>query len=399
MIPLCLFLVSLPAAAQIDPEPRRLVQFGYNQPLEGKGPIAGYAFYYYNKPDFIATNLTLRLVVSPIYLDTELGFRGLLGPNTDLAVGLAGGGYAQSYSEIRGGHYFEEESFIGHGGDVSVSLYHRVNPDQPLPVSLVLRGSAGIIGYERDNDTSPDFELPDDRALFAIRTGLRCGGQEPSLTAPLALEFSLWHESRFRSRSGSYGFNDDRRVESVSHLFWARALLKYTFENEQLFELSATAGDSLRADRFSAYRLGGMLPFVSEFPLSIPGYYYQELSAKRFALFNAQYSFPLTPRKNLRFMFYGATANVDYLAGLEQPRHWNTGAGGGLTFISPHGSWMITLLFSHGFDAIRNDGRGANQVGLLFQWDLEAKKLGKSRFFTPEINPYRSRGGERLFRE
>ncbi|NOS69796.1 MAG: hypothetical protein HOP33_07690 [Verrucomicrobia bacterium] len=383
----------------MDPEQRRLVQIGYNQPLEGKGPIAGYGFFYDNKPGFVLTNLTLRLVVAPIYLDAELGFRSLLGPNTDAAVGLAGGGFAQSYSEIRDGHYFREESFIGHGGDVSASVYHRFNPDQELPVSLILRGGAGISFYEPDDKTDPAFELPDKRSSFYIRTGLRCGGQEPSLTEPLAMELSFWHESQFRSRSDRYGFNGDRAVEAATHLFWARALLKYTFENEHLFEFSFTGGTSLDADRFNAYRLGGVLPFASEFPLSIPGYYYQELSAERFALFNGQYSFPLTPRKNLRFTLYGAGARMDYLNGLEQPGHWHAGAGGGLSFISTSGTWMATLIYAHGFDAIRSDGRGANQIGLLFQWDLEAKRRGKSRFFTPGISPYRSRGGERLFRQ
>jgi hypothetical protein len=393
----CFFFAPFLSLAQIDPEYRRLVQFGYNQPLEGKGPIAGYGFFYYNKPDFLSTNLTLRLVVAPIYLDTELGFRGLLGPNTDLAVGLTGGGYAQSYSEIRGGHYFQEESFTGHGGDVSVSLYHRFNPNQELPVSLVLRGGAGLSFYEKDEKTAANFELPENSPSFYVRTGLRCGGQEPSLTEPLALELSLWHEAQFRSQPNRYGFNGDRAVEAVSHLFWGRVLLKYTFENEHLFEVSATAGDSVDADRFSTYRLGGVLPFVSEFPLNIPGYYYQELSAKRFVLFNGQYSFPLTPQKNWRFTLYGAGACVDYLNGLEQPGHWHAGTGGGLSFISPRGTWMATLIYAHGFEAIRSEERGANQIGLLFQWDLEAKARGKSRFFTPGVNPYRSRGGEKLF--
>src|SRR6185295_13282229 len=85
---LCFSLVPFLLPAQIDPEPRRLVQIGYNQSLEGASPIAGYGFIYYNKPNFISTNLTLRLVVAPIYLDTELGFRGLLGPKTDVGVGL-----------------------------------------------------------------------------------------------------------------------------------------------------------------------------------------------------------------------------------------------------------------------------------------------------------------------
>ena len=396
---LCFLGFPFLAPAQLDPEYRRLVQIGYNQPLEGRGPIAGYGFYYFNQPNLFSTNLALRVAVAPIYLDTELGFRGLLGPKTDVALGLSGGGFAQSYSEIRGGHYFQNESFTGHGGDVSVSLYHRFNPNGELPVWAILRGGAGLSFYEEDSKTAPDFELPDDRASYYIRTGLRCGGEEPSLTEPLALELSFWHESKFRGRSGHYGFDNDRVMEAKSHLFWARGLLKYMFENEQLVGLGLTAGTSLQADRFSAYRLGGMLPFVSEFPLNIPGYYYQELSAKRFVLFNGHYSFPLTPEKNWRFSLYGASANVDYLSDLEQPGHWHFGAGGGLAFISPTGTWMAMLIYAHGFDAIRDHERGANQIGLMFQCDLEAKARGKSRFFTPGISPYRSRGAERLFRE
>lgn len=401
LLALCAILgAPLVAPAQIDPEYRRLLQAGYNVPLEGKSPIAGYGFFYYNKPHFYATNLTLRAVVAPIYLDSELGFSGLLGPNTDFALGLAGGGFADSYSEIRGGHFFEEESFTGHGGDISASVYHRFNPSQQVPLYLIVRPSGSLSYYDRDSDTDPDFVLPHDRSAFHIRTGLRYGGEEPSLTEPLAMEISVWEESQFRSRAGSYGFNGDRSVEGASHLFWARALLKYTFENEHLFEFSVSGGTSLDADRFSAYRLGGVLPFASEFPLNIPGYYYQEISAERFVHFDGQYSFPLTPKKNLRFTFYGGTARVDYLEGLEQPNAWNAGLGGGLSFISPSGTWMLTAIYAHGFNAIRHgDERGANQIGLLFQCDLQAKARGKSRFFTPGVNPYRSRGGEKIFRD
>lgn len=396
---LCFLVLPLVALAQLDPEPRRLVQFGFNQPIEGRGPVAGYGFYYFNQPDFPATNLVFRAAVAPIYLDTELGFRGLLGPNTDLGLGLAGGGFAQSYSEVRGGTYYRDESFLGHGGELSLSLYHLFNPNQVVPLNLVVRASVTGAFYERDDPTAPNFKVPDNRAALTVRTGLRWGGEEPSLTEPLAMEISAWHEVRFRDGEQRYGFNGDRAIEETSHLLWGRALLKYTFENEHLFEVSVTGGISVNPDRFSAYRLGGMLPFVSEFPLNIPGYYYQELSAEQFVLFNGQYSFPLTVKRNLRLTFYGASANVDYLDGLEQPGHWNTGAGAGLSFISPTGTWMTTVIFAHGFDAIRNNDRGANQIGVMLQWDLEAKRHGKSRFFTPGVNPYRSRGGEHLFRD
>ena len=39
------------------------------------------------------TNLTWRLALAPVYIDSELGFVHGLGPNTDYAIGLAGGGF------------------------------------------------------------------------------------------------------------------------------------------------------------------------------------------------------------------------------------------------------------------------------------------------------------------
>src|SRR5947207_2284903 len=79
--------------AQIDPSKRELIQLGYNLPLEGSGPLNAYAFYYLNVPRFVQTNLTLRLAVAPVYLDSELGLSQALGQNTDLGVGISGGGF------------------------------------------------------------------------------------------------------------------------------------------------------------------------------------------------------------------------------------------------------------------------------------------------------------------
>src|SRR5947207_15434938 len=91
------------AQAQIDPSKRELIQIGYNQPLEGKAPISGYGFYYLNKPQWLRTNLTLRLAVAPVYLDGELGIGQALGRDTDVGIGIFGGGFADSHSEIRRG--------------------------------------------------------------------------------------------------------------------------------------------------------------------------------------------------------------------------------------------------------------------------------------------------------
>jgi len=134
------FLPSV-AWAQLDPEKRRLIQLGYNQPLEGSAPIAAYGFYYYNRPGFIETNITLRLAVAPVYLDGELGFREVFTPNTDLGIGIAGGGFGDTYSEIREGRYVRGESFPGHSAEVSASIYHRLNPDWRVPAWVIGRAS------------------------------------------------------------------------------------------------------------------------------------------------------------------------------------------------------------------------------------------------------------------
>lgn len=403
LLPLALAVLGLlfhasVARAQIDPEKRQLVQIGYNQPLEGRGPIAGYGFFYWNQPDFPRTNVTLRLAIAPIYLDSEIGFRSLLSPNTDLAFGLAGGGFADSYSEVRQGKYLRSESFDGHGGEATVSLYHLVNPQDRIPLNVIIR--AGMHGsvYDRDSKTARGFELPDDRTAVNVRAGARFGGVEPIIFPSLGMELSVWYEGTFRLNDGSYGYNGDRQVNDHGHKFWMRAALAYTLpELKHNFNISMTAGTSMDLDRFSAYRLGGNLPLIAEFPLSLPGFYFQEISAQRFVLFGGDYSVPLDAAKRFDLTFYGSTAAVDYLPGLSQPGTWNSGVGGGLTYKSPSGAWKAALSYSYGFDAIRDHGRGASSIGLICQFDLEAQKRIKALWFQYNADPNKSRGFDRLF--
>ena len=142
-----LLALCLPGWAQVDPTPRQLVQIGYNQPIQGKAPFAAYAFYYHNEPGFVRPDWTLRAAVAPVYVDLELAFRGLIAPQTDFAVGLAGGGFADNYAEIRSGAWRQEESFSGHAGEINSSVYHLFNPlpDGATPTRLMempLRTSA-----------------------------------------------------------------------------------------------------------------------------------------------------------------------------------------------------------------------------------------------------------------
>jgi hypothetical protein len=358
-------------SAQIDPVKRDLIQLGYNAAFEGHAPFAGYAFYYHNQPDFLRTNLTLRLSLAPVYLDSEFGFVGGLGPHTDFAIGLTGGGFADSYSEIRSGKYYPDESFDGHGGEISASVYHLFNPAGQIPLNLILRGTAHYSTFARADSTSPAFQIPEDHGEFNVRTGLRWGGIEPTLFPALAMELTVWYEGQFRTASGTYGFNGDRKVESHSHLFWAEAALSYTLpKSQQNFDVRLMAGTSVDADRFSAYRLGGYLPLVSEFPLLLPGYYFQEISARQFVLLNANYLRPLDKSQRWNLNVNASSAFVDYLPGEGQPGNWLGGLGGGILYRAPSDRFKIMVAYAYGVDAIRSHGRGAQSIGLLMQWDL-----------------------------
>jgi len=376
------------AGAQIDPVKRDLIQFGYNQAMEGHAPFAGYAFYYHNQPDFLRTNLTLRLALAPVYLDSELGFVHGLGPDTDFAIGLAGGGFADGYNEIRGGKYISADSFAGHGGEISANIYHLFNPADEIPLNLIVRGSAHYSTYERNDNTAAAFRLPSDHGEFGARTGLRWGGIEPTLFPALAMELSVWYEGEFRTDSGAYGYGGDRQLNPSSHLFWAEAALSYTLpESQQNFSARLTAGSSVNADHFSAYRLGGFLPLVSEFPLTLPGYLYQEISARQFVLLNVNYLVPLDKSQRWSLDANVSSAFVDYLPGEGQPGNWLNGVGGGILYRAPSDRFKIMLTCGYGVDAIRSGGRGAESVGLLMQWDLE--KTHGEKFNPPQPDRWR----------
>ena len=368
----------LSASAQIDPDKRQLLHLGYNAFFQGHAPIAGYAFYYLNRPEFIRDDLTLRMAIAPVYFDSELGISHALGPNTDIGIGMAGGGFADSYNEVRGGKYFLKESYDGYGGGASVSLYHRFNPAQRIPLFGIARAGAYYAAYTRTSDTAEGFKLPEDHESANFRVGLRLGGKEPVLFPSVAMELAIWAESLNRGNSGRYGFNRDRDLNTSAELFYTFAYLAYTFERGDNLSISMTGGDSVNPDRSSAYRLGGTLPLVAEYPLIIPGYYYQEITARRFLLFNGRYAVALDEKKRWQFNVMAATAFVDYLPGLEQSGHWHSGFGAGLGYQSESEVWKTSLNYGYGIDAIRHGERGAHVVSLVLQFDFE-KYLNKRR--------------------
>lgn len=367
------------------------MQVGYNAALEGHSPLSAYAFYYYNHPAFYRTNLTLRLAVAPTYVDSELGVAGLLGEHTHMGFGLAGGAFADNYSEIRGGKYYPAESFDGYGVEPSVSLYHLFNPGQMIPLYGVVRGSARYSTYADNGDTANSFEVPDDRTTFSTRAGLRWGGREPVLFPELAMEISGWYRGEWRTDSDTYGYGD-RSVEAQSHLFWGEAMLCYTMpELKHSFSVSLTGGTCIDADRFSAYRLGSLLPLSAEYPLSLPGYFFQEISARNFFHASGSYTLPLDRRQRWNLSATASTALVDYAPGLGQPGHSHTGIGAGFLYVSH--SWKVLFGYGYGVDAERSDRRGAHSIGILVQFDLSrAREAG----FKPEI-PSSWRGIQQFF--
>jgi hypothetical protein len=375
-------------SAQIDPQQRRVFQAGYALPLHEHGPVAAYAFYYHNEPNFLQTNLTLRLAVVPVYVDSELGLREALSPHTDVAIGLSGGGFADSYSEMRQGNFVTSESFTGHAAELNSSIYHLFNPGQIAPIHGVLRGAVHGSFYTRDQDTDPGFEVPDDMASILWRAGLRLGGREPYISPRRAAEFSLWYEGQYRFNHESYGFAGDRRIEELTHLFWGRALFAYALpQSRRQFEVSLTAGASLDADRFSAFRLGSFLPLVAEFPLSLPGYHIEEISADHFALLSGQFYQPIDEAASWNVLAFGSVGVVDYLPGFQQSGHWHSGFGAGLLYQTPSRGWQIGAAAAYGINAIRDDGRGAISFTFMVQYDLDAiLRGGGEPFWRPVIS-------------
>lgn len=391
-------LAGMPGArAQIDPTKRELIQLGYNQPLEGHGPLAAYGFYFHNRPHFLQrSNLTLRLAVAPVYLDSELGISQALGPNTDMGIGLAGGAFADSYNEVREGDYIRSESFLGNGGEVSSSIYHLFNPGGRIPLYGVIRGAAHYSSYSDEDETARNFILPENQWNFFVRAGFRFGGREPLMMPALAMELSVWYEGDFRTQPGGYGFNDSLKLNPSSHLFWGRALLNYTLpEWKHNFAVNVTAGTSVKADNLGAYRLGGNLPLSSEFPLTLPGYYYQELSARSFVLLGGSYHLPLDRRQRWMLAVLATTAVVDYLPGLSQPGNWNSGVGGGLVYRSPSDSWQVAVGYGYGINAIRDGDRGAQSLSIFLQFDLDRTR---QRFLDPTTAIGQSQGVQQFFR-
>ena len=369
------WLTGFKCHAQIDPFYRSLLELGYDQPLAGQGPQGVYGYYYYNHPDFFNTNTALRLALAPAYVDGEIGFKHLLSPTTDVGLGFYGGMFGANYYEVRQGQYLKRESFDGSGGGVSLSVYQLLNPGHLIPISLVARGGMFDSAFSDGSQTADNFTLPANQIDGFTRVGIRVAGKEPVLYPELGLELSVWFERQWHLNSDTYGFNNDRRINPNSNLYWLYAGVNYAWTNSgQKIAFATTIGGVTEADRFSAWRIGGVLPLVAEFPLTLPGYYFNELMATRFQHFYAAYDIPLDAAHRWHFRPEAATAHLEYLRGSEQSSSWQSGSGVGLTFAPKNQKFQVVLRYGYGFNAIRDGKEGAHSIGLLFQYNFETRK-------------------------
>ncbi|HXR55393.1 MAG TPA: hypothetical protein VN858_01255 [Casimicrobiaceae bacterium] len=363
---------AAPLQAQVDPFRRDLVEIGYDQPLQGHAPVGAYVFYYLSRPQFGDADHALRIALSPVYVDGEWAVRHVFDADTDVGIGVHGGGFADDYDEIRHGRWVREQSFTGHDGGIDASLYHLFNPGQRVPLNAILQGGFRYVAFERDGRNPPDFRIPEDQPIARLRAGLRFGGIEPVLAPDMAAELSLWYEGEARFDPGPYGFDGDRRVQSRVQRFWARGLFVYTLpQSLQRFSVDVTGGASVHPDRLGAWRIGGVLPLDNEFPLRVPGYYEGEFSACNFLLVGADYSVPFDPAQRWRAGIGAAAARIDYTPGLAEPHRWISGVSASIGYAPATKAWKASLVYGHGFDAIRDGHRGADTVTVLAEFDLE----------------------------
>ncbi|MDD5305430.1 MAG: hypothetical protein PHS14_20210, partial [Elusimicrobia bacterium] len=322
-------LSALPAKAQIDDAKRLMLEGGNEDAVGNPGPGSPYVFMYLNRPGAAGPGSALRVALAPVYADIELGLPGIFGSRTDIGLGFSGGGYAFGHAQVDRGNEMPGESFIGHGGGPSVSLYPRLGDIGPAPLNGVFRVSYVYTDYQRTARTDASFEPPPDEWTGAARAGLRLGGVEPGLDRGQALEVSIWDEARLRDRPAAYGYGGDRFVRRDVNLYWARILVSLPAPHGTRVGGGLDAGSGSGMGRLSAYGLGGMQTQTSEFPLVIPGYFDREISARDFLHAWAHTALPIPGSKRFFVLLTAAGATITPIRGTDPGgvRHLGFSAG------------------------------------------------------------------------
>jgi len=153
--PDCAVRLRVVVRAQIDPEPRKIVQIGYNQPLEGRGPAGGLRLPLLEHPGLPVTNRTLRLRSRRLTSTANsVSASASASRRTSRWASRAAASRIPS-ARCAAEKFIQGESFAGHGGEGSVSIYHRVNPSQEIPLNLILRGVVRYSAYVHEGRYRP----------------------------------------------------------------------------------------------------------------------------------------------------------------------------------------------------------------------------------------------------
>jgi hypothetical protein len=198
--------------------------------------------------------------------------------------------------------------------------------------------------------------------------GLRLGGVPPELLPEVALEASAWYEATYRTETGTFGLPErPEPLESLTQRAWGRLAAVVTPADGHTLDILLTAGGTRDADLLSSFRLGSALPFRSEFPLILRGYFVEEVFAKRFWLLNASYRFPAWPgARGVRVRIGGDIAGVEYVAGHRLPRKHLRGVGADVSVaVTPRVT--VVVGYGYGVDAPHNDGFGGHEAHALIE--------------------------------
>ena len=325
--------------------------------------MAGHNGYYYlNEPNFFHTNSPCAWRWRPSIWIRSWDWCICSGRNTDLGDS-AGGGWIRGQL-LRGspeGKYVPDHPVPptrrAEGSHFGVSPVQSGATDSALWIGAG-EGPA-ITTFTRETMNWPGFVLPRNHSTLRLAGGFAgLGGREPLLHPdPGYGSLGLVRRTVSQRRRPLWVEGRPGAGARLAPVL-GRALLIYTLpESKQSIDFSVTGGTSAQADRFSAYRLGGGLPLASEFPLSIPGYFYQELSARSFVSVSAQYTLPLDADKTWNLSPMGSLAGGGLSAG--------NGAAGQLQLRGRAGLWLpcaFRRVAGHGHLRLRIRGHSSGRA-------------------------------------
>ena len=352
----------------MDAESRTFLEGGIETALKGNGPLTGYGYLFFTRPHFLDEDLYLRLVIPPGYFISELVKDHWPTQNSALAIGLSGGFFAESQTEFQNGHYEKDQSFNGDSAGGTLAYYLRsLKIGGLLPAEGQVRVNPKYVWYDRTNDTSRQFRLPENTAVYDMRAGIRLGGVPPELFPNAALELSVWQTVSYRDNAGRYGYPDQaQESEHLTLKTWGRTGGIFTFWGTQASAF-LNAGIAEKTDPLSAFRMGGGLRLRAEFPLLLHGYYVEEVFAKSYWLVNLAYRFPIWPGQDrVHVQLLADYARVNYVQGHNLPRSGLAGIGANLS-VGITKRIDLVVGYGYGIDAPRGRSFGGQEFDAQFE--------------------------------